>query len=237
MMMAKARLLEVVPPPGRERTDRRAQIVDALRKCILTKGYADTSLSDLARGAGLTVSHLLYYFPSRQAVLEKLCREFLGRLTAEFKRNRAKPPEEQIRILVDQIFGGKPAAESDLKIGLEFVALSMHQPVIRKILREHNASVMEYLTDLFSKVPHDARISAGEAARIAAGLRLGLFTNSIYDDVLNSQYIRKLCRQLFLAWGEMRDPYADKSPKVTPRSRVRDTVASRKLGAKKRSGS
>jgi hypothetical protein len=47
-------------------------------KCILTKGYANTSLSDLARRSGLTGSHLLRYFPSKQAVLEKLCREFLG---------------------------------------------------------------------------------------------------------------------------------------------------------------
>jgi TetR/AcrR family transcriptional repressor of bet genes len=233
VMMEKARVLEAVPAPGRERTDRRAQIVDTLRKCILTKGYADTSLSDLARGAGLTVSHLLYYFPSKQAVLEKLCREFLGRLTSDFKRHRDKPPEEQMRILVDQTFAGKPPAESDLKIGLEFVALSMHQPVIRKIMREHNASMMEYLTELFSKVPPHGGISAGEAARIAAGLRLGLFTNSIYDEGLSSQYIRKICRQLFLAWAGMPDPYAEKSPKGRPRSSVSAATTPRKLGVKK----
>jgi len=233
-MMEKARVLEMVPPPGRERTDRRAKIVETLRKCILSKGYADTSLSDLARNSGLTVSHLLYYFPSKQAVLEKLCREFLGRISAEFKRHRAKPPEEQIRILVDQIFAGKPPAESDLKIGLEFVALSMHQPVIRKIMRDHNASMMEYLTELFSKVPQRAGISAGEAARIAAGLRFGLFANSMYDEVLNSEYIREIFRQLFLAWAEMPDPYGDKPPKGTSRSGVNGAAAARKPGTKKR---
>jgi AcrR family transcriptional regulator len=58
--MEKARILAAVPSPERlEWTNRRAHIVDTLRKCILTKGYANTSLSDLARRSGLTGSHLL----------------------------------------------------------------------------------------------------------------------------------------------------------------------------------
>jgi AcrR family transcriptional regulator len=206
---------------GRQHS-RRAQIVETLRKCILKKGYADTTLTDLARGSGLSVSHLLYYFPSREAVLEKLCRDFLGGLSTEFKRHRAKPPAEQIRVLVDQIFAGKAAEASDLKIGLEFVALSIHRPVIRETLRKHSHSMMQNLTDLFSKVPLRGGISAEEAARVAAGLRFGLFTNSIFDDVLDNQYARRVFRRLFLAVADMSDPYvaAESSNGGDPRAAV-----------------
>jgi len=47
----------------------RVAIVDALKRCMVAQGYADTSLSDLARTAGISVSHFLYYYPSKDAVL------------------------------------------------------------------------------------------------------------------------------------------------------------------------
>lgn len=175
--------------------DRRKGIVEALRRCVRQKGYAETRLSDLAKSSGISVSHLLYYFPSKESVLDKLCREFLGDLSSEFKRHRDDSPEDQLNVLVNQLFLENPERSADLALGLELVALSMHRPVIRRILREHNHRMMTYLTELFSKLPRQEGVAPEEAARIAVGLRFGLFTNSIFDNYLDSRSARRIFRQ------------------------------------------
>ena len=175
--------------------DRRKGIVDALRRCVRQKGYAETRLSDLSKSAGISVSHLLYYFPSKDAVLDMLCREFLGDLSSEFNRHHDESPRDQLNVLVNQFFVENPERSADLALGLELVALSMHRPVIRRILREHNHRMMVYLTELFSKLPLQEGVTPEEAARVAVGLRFGLFTNSIYDDFLRSRKARRIFRR------------------------------------------
>src|SRR5262249_40447817 len=134
--------------PSKKLKDRRKGIVDALRRCVRQKGYAQTRLSDLAKNSGLSVSHLLYYFPSKDAVLDQLCHEFLNSLSSEFNRSRTSPARDQLELLADQFFLTNSERSADLALGLELVALSMHRPTVRRILREHNRRMMGYLTEL-----------------------------------------------------------------------------------------
>src|SRR3974377_650880 len=50
---------------------RRRGIFQALHDCVIAQGYAKTTLADIARAAGMSPSHLLYYFPGRDAILEQ----------------------------------------------------------------------------------------------------------------------------------------------------------------------
>ena len=44
-------------------------ILDALHDCVIKKGYAKTTLADIADTAGMYPSHLLYYYNGKEAVL------------------------------------------------------------------------------------------------------------------------------------------------------------------------
>lgn len=59
---------------------RREAIVEALRVSMVKKGYAKTSLVDIAKTAELSPSHVLYYFRDKEAVLDELCDQILKRL-------------------------------------------------------------------------------------------------------------------------------------------------------------
>src|ERR1700722_13253130 len=84
--------------------ERRADIVDALRRRIIEKGYAQTSLADIATAAGISPSHLLYYFPNKEAVLEELCDQVLDRLYQTVNATRNESAEERIHLLVSNVF-------------------------------------------------------------------------------------------------------------------------------------
>ncbi len=162
---------------------------------MLTKGYAETRLTDLARAAGISVSHFLYYFPSKEAALEEVCDEIVEQTLIEISAFRNDPPEERIHVLVDHVFVRSVVTRSELGVILELVALSMHRPVIREKLHHYNREMMAYLTDLFEKVPRRPGVSAKEAAEIAAAIWMGLLTNSQYDSALDDSRARRLFRR------------------------------------------
>ncbi len=159
---------------------RRVAIVEALKRCMVTQGYADTSLSDLARTAGISVSHFLYYYPGKDAVLLDFCAELLDQVGAEINAAANEAPEERIEVLVDHLFVQAPVAQADLAMVHELISLSLHRPAVRRKLAEFHHAMMAYLTDLFEKVPRQAGVSAEDAASLAAALWQGLFTNSLY---------------------------------------------------------
>ena len=63
--------------------DRRGKIVTALYRCMAKKGYAATTLCDIAEEAGMTSSHLLYYYPGKEAILEAFFRAVTKRIEKE----------------------------------------------------------------------------------------------------------------------------------------------------------
>jgi AcrR family transcriptional regulator len=85
-------------------SNRRAAIVSALRRCMLEKGYAETSLTDLAKAANMSVSHLIYYYPSKEAALLDLSRQLNEQVLFDVGSHRDEPPQDQIRVLVDNVF-------------------------------------------------------------------------------------------------------------------------------------
>src|SRR5580704_6028266 len=50
--------------------DRRGEIASALDSCIRLAGYAATTLTDIALKAGMSPSHIRYYFDGKEEILE-----------------------------------------------------------------------------------------------------------------------------------------------------------------------
>ena len=78
---------------------RRRRIFRSLHDCILDKGYVKTTLADIAEGADMSASHLLYYFKGKEAILEQyfesISVQFLDRIGSFSDRD----PREQVQLL------------------------------------------------------------------------------------------------------------------------------------------
>ena len=179
-------------------------IVAALRKAMMEKGYAETSLTDLAAGAGLSVSHLLYYFPSKEAVLVELCGNVVEGILERVTSHKDDPPEERIHILVDHLLMHGVVPRAELGFIFELIALALHKPEIRNILRDYNRRIMAYLVDLFEKVPRQPEVSAQDAAAIAAAVWMGLFTNAQHQELVGDARARVLFRRSLLGLANLK---------------------------------
>ena len=67
----------------RSTLDRRSRIIRAVCRLIEENGAMSTSISDVAREANMTVPHLLYYFPGKEALLDEVFNAFSASLLSK----------------------------------------------------------------------------------------------------------------------------------------------------------
>jgi AcrR family transcriptional regulator len=178
---------------------RRTAIIAGLKLCMKEKGYADTNLTDLAKASGLSVSHLLYYFPNKEAVLLELADEICAGVLSQIIAHREDTPEERIHMLVDNFFIARVIEAGEIGISLEMTTLAMHRPELRAKMAAYNREIVASLEDLFAQTPRVPGLTALEAAEIAGALWMGLFNSMEFDDSLDEKVARRLFRRTLLS--------------------------------------
>lgn len=174
--------------------DRRGTIRYGLYRCIRDKGYAATSLADVAAAAGLSPSHLLYYYESKEAVLEDL----FAVATRHLLDDLAALPWDDARAafdaLADYYFDGKAFSRTELATMLQFWGLSTHYPRIREIKAGFDDDLRARLAETFARTRRPPGLSAGDAAEVAYALLSGLLTVT-YSSDLDPARARSLFRR------------------------------------------
>ncbi|MDP9165410.1 MAG: TetR/AcrR family transcriptional regulator [Actinomycetota bacterium] len=142
--------------------DREAAILATAERLLQDRIFADISVDDLAKGAGLSRPTFYFYFPSKDAVLLALFRRVVVEADAALEALTADPPAEPKALWRDgidvfvQIFG-------------------THQAV--SVAAEQSRTAHEELCELWSTfmqkwVAHGAAIIEVERARGAAPVTL-----------------------------------------------------------------
>lgn len=188
-----------------QRRERRGRIVAALRASMLERGYTDTTLTDIAKGADLTVSHLLYYYPSKDSVLLDLSNEIMNSMLDEITVHADQPVEEQIHVLVENLFMSSSVRRLEMGIVREIGTLSFHQPELRKHVVAYTEALRSYICKLFELAPRKPGLNAIESAQIVMALWMGLLTNVEYDVLLTDGVSRRLFRKMLFDLANLDD--------------------------------
>ncbi len=174
--------------------DRRTAILAALDRCLRAKGYAHTSLADVAAAAGMSPSHLLYYFPGKEAVLEAYFRAAGDAILAAVGARVAAPPEEQIDALAAYFFDDTIAGRVEQGIVLELFGQAVRRPRLEAIKADFDRRLKDYLTALFRQTPRAEGLAASDAAEQALALLVGFIASSYFDERLAPARARALFR-------------------------------------------
>ncbi|OQB45085.1 MAG: HTH-type transcriptional regulator MtrR [Firmicutes bacterium ADurb.Bin153] len=92
---------------------RRQQILAAAKRCFRRKGYAPTTMDEIAAEYGLSKGSIYWYYPSKKAVLTDLFQVWV---------------EETLNRVITDI-GGIPSARDKLIAMGEFFARSLHEDI------------------------------------------------------------------------------------------------------------
>jgi len=173
--------------------ERRRRILNALHDCVIEKGYAKTTLADVARVAGMSPSHLLYYFRGKDAILEVYFEDMAGRLLDRINSFRAERPERQIDLLAELFFAGEGMSTSEIGFMLECFGAAVHDEKLHREKSELDRAFKRYLEALFQRSLRGSG-TAKDTAEVAYSALIGLLTAAFFDDRLELPNAHRLFR-------------------------------------------
>ncbi|HEX7038193.1 MAG TPA: TetR/AcrR family transcriptional regulator [Pseudomonadales bacterium] len=173
-------------PPGNRRDQRRIRaLLKAFHDCVIEKGYAHTTLAEVARAAGMSPSHLMYYFRGKDAILDEYFRDIAERIVARIERARGEPPRRQLEKLAELFFAGRTLTRSEIGLMHECFGIAVHDERLRATKSEFDRYCKAYLVELFEQLPLRGFTSAKDAAEVVFAQLFGLRTAVYFDDDLD----------------------------------------------------
>ena len=174
--------------------DRRGKIVLALYRCMAKKGYAATTLCDIAEEAEMSSSHLLYYFPGKEAILEAFFKAVTNRIDKQVAELEDRGPAEKIEAIADLFLSGKGLRKVDKGVMLDLYGQAVQNRTMRRVKVMHDRRIKDMFVELFEQTPLAPDTTAEEAAQSAYAMLLGLRANSFYDSQLTPAETNRLFR-------------------------------------------
>lgn len=172
------------PPTLRVRgKKRRKRILEALHDCVIEQGYSKTTLADIARAAGMSPSHLLYYFSGKDDILEQYFEIVATRIRERIDGFRGESVKRQIDLLAELFFAGKGITRSEIGFMLECFGVAVHDPTLHREKADLDKFCKAYLRELF-KASSGGTTTAKDAAELAYAILIGLRTAAYFDQRL-----------------------------------------------------
>jgi AcrR family transcriptional regulator len=188
---AKANKADEFALPGTRGGKRRALILAAFHDCIISRGYAKTTLRDVAKAADMSASHLLYYFPGKDTMLERYFENVAQRIIERIESFQSESPEKQIDLLADLFFAGKGITRSEIGFMLECFGVAVNDKPLRRDKTKLDRFCKNYLKGLFEQSPCGPD-SARAYAEISYAMLIGLRTAAYFDKRLGLPRARRL---------------------------------------------
>jgi TetR/AcrR family transcriptional repressor of uid operon len=120
--------------------DRRAEILEAARRCVARSGFHQASMQDICAEAGMSPGNLYHYFPSKEAIIAGIA-----------ERDRAEVGAQLAAAQYSDDFFATFAAlarhhlvdrsADDVGLCVEMVSESRRNPAIARIMQDFDADV------------------------------------------------------------------------------------------------
>ena len=197
---------EEVPPRKMSREARRQQLIESTIETLALRGYASTTLTEVARTAGLSHGLVNFHFESK----DKLLAETLQFLAEEYRLNwlsyleAADPvPEAQLDALLRADLDPKICTPSRLSAWLAFWGEAQGRPLYQERASANDAQYISRMEDICARLMAEGGYG-GDVRRIARVLRittegvwLDMMTMTAPYDVAESQATIFTCAAAF----------------------------------------
>ena len=133
----------------RKSEDRPGKIALAMDACIREKGYAATSLTDIAIKARMSPSHIRYHFENREQILEFYLAAICEQIVSDIESIPRKTPARWIKDFTAYFIANPDLNRSTVVLMVEIFAVSAHNPKLMKIKTRYDSFICKTFTDFF----------------------------------------------------------------------------------------
>ena len=124
-------------PRARPRVDRRAQLLKAAGVVVARRGYANTSMKEIAAEAGVAQALLHYYFESKEELLSEVVLALDNELQSRWKAAVAPlaDPLERIAVGLDEAARTVVERPDFWRLLFDLQAVALTNPLVRERLK------------------------------------------------------------------------------------------------------
>ena len=162
--------------------DRRLKIVQALHRCVREQGYARTSLTDISVRAGMSPSHIRYYFDGKEAILrfyfEMLCRD----LMSEIRKIPFDTPEQWLRDFSRFYIGNPRISQAGLSVIVEIFGIAMHDEQMKQLKLTFDENMRTLLRAFFERAGCAPGLTPSSAAELTRAIDVGLKYSTAFSE-------------------------------------------------------
>jgi AcrR family transcriptional regulator len=146
----------------------------------------------------MSPSHLLYYFPGLDAILQSYFAYIVERIIARMSSFRHESPERKIDLLAELFFGGTTDDKSEIGFMLECFGVAVHDEALKRDKVAIDQFCKHYLQELFEPTV-SGKAQARTAAEVSYATLVGLRTACYFDENLALRRARAMFRDEMLA--------------------------------------
>lgn len=170
-----------------DKYNQRGLILDAAYKCVAAKGYANSSLREIAKEADVTLSQLHYYFGSKQDLFKEVIKFTIDKYISEFRKQLGNSIPENNPMASLTLFLQKMMMDNPELMGVLFDLASLSLRVEK--FQELMSDLFDELTTIFEEVFNDSELFAQKIKKVdqknMARLMLGSFLGMGFQLVLD----------------------------------------------------
>lgn len=188
--------IQSLPPNHQEQ---RRHIMQALHRCIRRKGYAFTTLRDLAEEADMSASHVRYYFDGKDVVLEYYLEQFIQIVRHDLDEIGELPVERRVLAIADRFFGERVTRDR-ISVLFEIFGIAIHNKRLHALKVAHDEQVLGIIQRTLAEARNASEADVSNDAVTLHALLVGLSTNMLF----NADQTLAKGHELFLdAFGRM----------------------------------
>jgi len=151
---------------------RKVQLMEATIDCIAARGFADLTLADVAKAAGLSVGIVNFYFRSKDVLLIETLRPLFtynDQQTTENIRNAGPGAAAQIEAMIESDFHRAVANRKRVTVWYAFWGETRWRPEFLKICQQLSDSFHEETRDTFARLVTEGSYTNVDADLVARG--------------------------------------------------------------------
>jgi TetR/AcrR family transcriptional repressor of bet genes len=167
------------------RAARRQQLIDATMKCIARKGMGNTTLSDVAKEAGLSQGIVNLHFESKENLLTETLATLAGEYRDKFDktlRNSGPGPADKLQAIMEHDLRPSICNRDKLAIWFAFWGEVKSRPTYQKMCDEWDRRYDQVVAGLCEEIIADGaykNISAPSVAYAIASIINGLWLSCL----------------------------------------------------------
>lgn len=165
----------------------RRQVLEAAVRALAESGYANTSVSDIARAAGMSKGAVHYHFESKDDLIARVL-EHCARATTERVRvawDGPQHPAEKIRSVVAEMREMRKQEVPELRVLADLSAQGLHDPRLRtllgRIFATNRKQMVDYLTASITSMGVRSKVPVHIVPRLLMGTLDGLAMHDFFD--------------------------------------------------------